>query len=159
MKQEIGYCDNCSKKFKFRLIHNGFNESSYAYCDKCGKTTFFYEHYLKIPNKCKWFFMRKERYEKINEKLEKFIKRCSCGGKFKKSAKPRCPNCKSILSARKAANYIEKNAAGLKKGWQWYKSWNGGYAIVIEDNEISNNWKDDKIMGSRLRRLTENSSL
>jgi hypothetical protein len=29
-----GLCENCKAEFNYKLIHNGFNESSYVYCDK-----------------------------------------------------------------------------------------------------------------------------
>jgi hypothetical protein len=37
-KHETGHCEHCKKAFGYYLIHNGFNESSYAYCDSCGTT-------------------------------------------------------------------------------------------------------------------------
>jgi hypothetical protein len=35
---DIGDCEHCKKKFGYYLIHNGFNDSAYAYCDTCGST-------------------------------------------------------------------------------------------------------------------------
>jgi hypothetical protein len=34
-EQATGKCDKCSASFGYLLIHNGFNDSSYAYCDSC----------------------------------------------------------------------------------------------------------------------------
>jgi len=34
----IGTCKHCGLIFEVKLIHNGFNYSSYAYCDTCGIT-------------------------------------------------------------------------------------------------------------------------
>ena len=56
MKKEIGYCNKCGYKFSYELIHNGFNETTYAYCDSCGKVAFLSEHYKNIPKDCLWFF-------------------------------------------------------------------------------------------------------
>jgi transcription elongation factor Elf1 len=33
-----GKCEHCGESFSYRLIHNGFNESAYAYCGTCGMT-------------------------------------------------------------------------------------------------------------------------
>lgn len=33
---DIGSCENCNQRFSYALIHNGFNDSAYAYCDTCG---------------------------------------------------------------------------------------------------------------------------
>ena len=142
MKKEIGECNHCKKKFHYYLIHNGFNETMYAYCNKCGMTTFLHEYYSAIPQQCKTFFKKKGRYERISKELEPFLEHCQCGGKFTRAAKPRCPNCNSILTARYATKYIEANAEGTKKGWRWQMSWNGLYAIVIENKKVENNWKN-----------------
>jgi len=44
-----GTCEHCGKAFEYYLIHNGFNESSYAYCDKCGMTALL--EGWRIPNR------------------------------------------------------------------------------------------------------------
>jgi hypothetical protein len=33
-----GVCDHCSAPFGYYLIHNGFNDTAYGYCDLCGRT-------------------------------------------------------------------------------------------------------------------------
>ena len=32
-----GTCESCESSFPYYLIHNGFNDSTYAYCDHCGR--------------------------------------------------------------------------------------------------------------------------
>lgn len=140
MKKEIGECQSCKKRFNYYLIHNGFNETTYAYCNRCGMIAFLNEYYSDIPRKCKPFFEKKYRYEKISKELESFLLSCVCGGKFTRAAKPRCPHCNTSLSARYARKYIEANAEGTKKGWRWQMSWNGLYAIVVENKKVENNW-------------------
>ncbi len=141
MKKETGECQHCKEKFNYRLIHNGFNETTYAYCNKCGMTAFLHEHYLCIPQECKTFFKKKSRYDKISKELEPFLLSCDCGGRFTRIAKPKCPQCNSYLSTRHAKKYIEANSKGAKKGWHWQMSWNGLYAIVVENRKVENNWK------------------
>ena len=34
----VGECEHCHGQFGYYLIHSGFNDSNYAYCDFCGKT-------------------------------------------------------------------------------------------------------------------------
>jgi hypothetical protein len=81
-------------------------------------------------------------HQVIAETVEPFLKSCVCGGKFKKGASPRCPDCLSVLSAVKATSYIEKNALGTKMGWRWQQNWESVYSIIIEDRVVSNNWKE-----------------
>jgi hypothetical protein len=81
-------------------------------------------------------------HQVIAETVEPFLKPCEGGGKFKKDASPRCPNCRSTLSAIKATGYIEENALGTQKGWRWQQNWEGIYCLIIEDRVVSNNWKE-----------------
>lgn len=34
----MGVCEHCKQRFEYYLIHNGFNESAYAYCAACSTT-------------------------------------------------------------------------------------------------------------------------
>ena len=36
-----GTCESCGHSFDYMLIHNGFNDSAFAYCDSCGMTALF----------------------------------------------------------------------------------------------------------------------
>lgn len=139
MSRELGKCDKCGKEFNYYIIHNGFNESSYAYCNKCGKTAFFDTY--KVPKEIQWFFIPHARHHTMPKELEKYIYPCDCGGSFIHDAVPRCPHCKKVLSANTAREYIEANAPGTEKGWHWQNNWTDTYAIVIEDNRINDNWK------------------
>ena len=141
MKKEIGYCNKCGFKFSYELIHNGFNETAYAYCDSCGKTLFLEEHYKQIPQTCLLFFKIKDRYEKINRDIEQFLEKCECGGKFARSTKPRCPHCKEVLSTKNATEFIFKNSkpGSINSGWRI--SWNSLYAIIINNKKVYNKWK------------------
>jgi hypothetical protein len=53
----------------------------------------------------------------------------------------RCPHCWQTLSAQAAADYIEMNAPGTKKGWQWQRNWCGTYCIVIENRVVNDNFR------------------
>ena len=37
-EQDTGLCEHCSKPFGYYLVHHGFNDSAYAYCDRCSYT-------------------------------------------------------------------------------------------------------------------------
>jgi hypothetical protein len=134
--KDIGYCEACHKQFAYDLIHNGFNDSAYAYCDKCGETCLLSAWYDKIPKAAKLRF-----HQVIDDSVEPFLRRCGCGGKFKKGASPRCPHCYAELSAVAATEYIEKNAPGAKMGWRWQQNWEGLYCIIVEDKVVTDNWK------------------
>ncbi len=140
-KNRVGICDKCKTSFNYYLIHNGFNETSYSYCDHCGKTCLLDEYSEEIPRKCQWFFETDKRYEKISDKLEGYLKKCSCGGSFKRNASPRCPHCRQELDPVEVNKFIYNDVRPEYKGkFLWQNNWNGIYAIVIENNKIDNNW-------------------
>ncbi len=130
----LGRCVSCGGTFPYYLIHNGFNESSYAYCDSCGSTAIFDDHSAPpLPSPL--------NFAVIPSRLENRILGCHCGGRFTADAKPRCPHCNTALSATDAAEWIEANAAGTKKGWRWQRNWSGLYCIVIDDKVVHNAWR------------------
>jgi hypothetical protein len=138
---DIGKCDKCGVEFHYRLVHNGFNQSVYAYCDTCGKTAILSEMTTNINAKYRRLLRNISQYRKISKSIEPFLEQCSCNGHFRHNAAPRCPFCKATLSPILAKEYIEKNAPGTEKGWKWQNNWDDLYAIVIEDNKVNDNWK------------------
>jgi hypothetical protein len=130
----IGQCDQCKQKFSYALIHNGFNDTAYAYCDSCGCTAFF-DAWKPRPNDIPMQF-----HQCIGKEVEGFIRPCVCGGHFKAGASPRCPHCKHELSADLATTYIEANAPGTAQGWRWQKNWTGLYAMIVEKLVAKDPW-------------------
>ncbi len=135
-KKDVGTCDKCGKQFEYYLIHNGFNESAFAYCDKCGCTAIL-DYYSKLVPKG----VDLQYGQEIDSALEAWLRPCDCGGRFRANAAPRCPHCSSALSAREATGYLEAAAPGTKKGWRWQGTWTGLYCIVINDKSVRDNWK------------------
>jgi len=93
----IGLCEDCNKEFAYHLIHNGFNNSSYAYCDKCGMTALL--DLFKTPGGVALL-----PHQIITPEIEPCLALCACGGSFKATATPRCPNCGQALGAARAAD-------------------------------------------------------
>jgi hypothetical protein len=139
----IGKCDKCGVEFRYYLVHNGFNESSYAYCDTCGKVCVLWVSPPHIPEHYRKYFRKTfvPMGRNITKEMESFIEKCPCGGNFKHDASPRCPTCNGQLSAEAAREYIERNALGTKAGWKWQGNWDDIDAIVIENNIIQDSWK------------------
>jgi len=135
-KQDTGNCETCSKNFGYALIHNGFNDSAYAYCDSCGEIAILSGWFSDIPTNSNIKF-----HQVISEEVEPFLKNCECGGRFRKNASPHCPHCNAELSAIEATKYIEQNAVGTQLGWRWQQNWQGLYCIVIENKLVKDNWK------------------
>jgi len=123
-------CAACGMQFGYKLVHNGFNNTAYAYCEKCGKTAFFSFYSPKVPSGARL------DCGPISSSIEPLVHPCDCGGRFRGSATPRCPYCRQPLSAELAAHYIERN----RGGWRWQNSWKGVYAIVVEDSSIDDPW-------------------
>jgi len=117
-EQDVGECESCGEHFGYFLVHNGFNDSAYAYCDSCGLTSILSGWSKKIPKGVELTI-----HQVISETVEPLLEKCQCGGSFRKAASPRCPCCNSILSPVEAAKYIEANAPGAKMGWKWQRDW------------------------------------
>ena len=127
-----GTCDSCTRTFAYYLIHNGFNESCYAYCSVCGMTAVIDTRYE--DRTAEGF----PRHRSITSAAEQSMAPCPCGGSFKAGAAPRCTHCTEKLSATAASGWIEASVAGSAQGWRWQGDWEGLYAIVIEDRLVSN---------------------
>ena len=124
-----GMCDHCGRTFSYVLLHNGFNDSAFAYCDKCGRTAVM-AAWSKKPTEVIF------QQGTLPAHLEGLLAPCECGGKFRVDASPRCPHCHEPLSATLATEYIERNAPGTVKGWRWHRSWKGLYAMIVEGQMI-----------------------
>jgi hypothetical protein len=133
-EHHIGDCEHCKKQFGYYLIHNGFNDSAYAYCDTCGFTALM--DGWKVPKD-----IHMVPHQSITPEVEPHLARCQCGGSFRVGASPRCPACRQPLSPVHAADYIERQAEGTKKGWRWQRAWTGLYCIIIDDRVVHDIWK------------------
>jgi hypothetical protein len=133
-EQSLGQCDKCSRSFSYVLIHNGFNDSSYVYCDSCCYVALL--NYWKTPQD-----VPKLDYGIISPDVERHLLPCPTRGHFRASAQPLCPHCNQPLDPVRAADYIEANAPGTAKGWRWQRSWNGIYCIIIEERITNDQWK------------------
>jgi len=139
MENPTGWCENCGSKFQYRLLHNGFGITAYAYCDKCSFTVVmseWSEAAKRVPFRV---------HQRISPDVEHLLKPCPCGGAFRASADPKCPTCARPLSAVKATAYIEKNAPGTVKGWRWDQSWSGVYSIALNENIVEDWWDQDAV--------------
>jgi hypothetical protein len=132
----VGNCEKCHDQFGYYLIHSGFNDSVYAYCDLCGKTAILDLRDKRMPT-----LQNCPPHQEICSAIESYLCPCDCGGHFKQGAAPRCPRCGEALSAEFAASYIESNAPGTAKGWRWQRSWKTLYCIVIENKLVQNNFR------------------
>ena len=131
-----GTCEHCSAEFPYHLIHNGFNESAYAYCDSCGRTACLSGWCAEIPEGGRW-----GEHGLLPEAAVALLAACACGGHFTRDASPRCPVCVRALSPDAARSWIEAHAVGSSGGWRWQGSWSGLYSIVIADRVLTDNWR------------------
>jgi hypothetical protein len=96
-EQATGKCEKCSASFGYLLIHNGFNDSSYAYCDSCCYVALL-DHYAAPKHAPKLDF------GVITPEVEQHLLPCPDRGQFRASAQPRCPHCNDTLDPVKAAD-------------------------------------------------------
>jgi hypothetical protein len=124
-------CRACNASFRHRLVHGGFNESAHAYCELCGLTLI-----IHLP----WqdpAYSRVQGFGIVTPRVERGLAPCPCGGRFSAAAAPRCPSCREALSATALTEQIESHAEGAKSGWRWQNSWQGLYAMVVEDRAVA----------------------
>jgi hypothetical protein len=138
-----GSCEHCGRDFQFDILHNGFGDTSYAYCGNCGETAILSSWSKGWPQGVKC------TQAEVAPEMEAYLEPCDCGGRFAKGNSPRCPHCMQILSAVMADEYIEAQAPGAKKGWRWQRNWHDIYCAVIEGRKITDNFKTP----ANLRRL------
>ena len=131
-KDGEGTCRVCGVPFAYMMIHNGFNDSAFAYCDSCGRTALL--DLWTAPQDVKLSFGA------IPKEAEPRVAPCPCGGHFRSDASPRCPSCREPLSAEAATSFLEANAPGTNEGWRWQRSWQGLYCIVVERPPVENSW-------------------
>ena len=135
-----GTCEHCGRTFGYRLLHNGFNESCYAYCARCGATAVIDTGY---EDRVAYGLLRHRR---ISPPAELLLASCNCGGAFGADADPRCPHCFNILSALAAATWIERDVRGTSNGWKWQRNWNDAYAIIIDERTVRNPWRAGTVL-------------
>ena len=135
-KQDSGVCDKCSASFDYFLLHNGFNNSAYAYCSESGCVAILNGYCDQIPAGVELTVHRS-----INAEIEIHLECCKCGGTFRSSSAPCCPSCKKRLSADAARAYIEQNAPGTAKGFRWQNNWSGLYCVIVDQCVVYDNWK------------------
>src|SRR5262245_17836915 len=122
-----GECSACHSSFEYQLIHNGFNDTAYAYCDTCGSTALLSCWYPRSPPGSGLTV-----HGPISAEVEPLLMSCSCGGRFKGDAVPRCPSCRATLSPIEARRYIEADhTEGVRKGWRWQGNWHGTYCVIV----------------------------
>jgi hypothetical protein len=124
-----GDCEHCCKLYHYTLLHAGFGDYSYAYCDSCGMLATFNYSSSFLPSLPRL----SAQHQVIDASWEPFLLPCECGGHFRSGASPRCVFCKERLSSDHAAPHIERNSIGAGRGWRWQKSWTDVYCIAIED--------------------------
>jgi putative hemolysin len=136
-QQYPGQCDSCGVAFDWYPIHNGFDNSFYAYCSGCGTTAIldFYGTPLtqhpavaKLPT------------GEIPQEIEYLLQSCSCGSRFQAGAKPRCPRCAHELLPRAGANGGSSSVAPQRRNAGWPLTWNPAqiYCIFINDKVVNN---------------------
>jgi hypothetical protein len=133
-----GTCSQCNATFSIEIFHNGFGDTSYAYCGACGMTAIL-SGWSKL-----WPQGVKLTQAEITLEMETHLQACGCGGRFAKGNSPRCPKCKSPLSAEGAAEYLERQAPGTKKGWRWQRNWSGIYCAVIDGKKVIDNFLENR---------------
>jgi hypothetical protein len=130
-------CEECHKRFEYALIHNGPANTSYAYCNQCGRVALLDLAESRFPVD----LLKKSAYKAVAPGMESHLAPCECGGSFTASSGPRCPHCNLPLSPAKASDYIERQAPSKSPDWRWQGNWTGNYCMIVEGRQVRNNFK------------------
>jgi len=134
MDNQTRSCGHCGNTFRYRVINHGFNDSAYAYCNRCSFTVVLsgrnpiaqrvgLEIQQRIPRRDIGSpAYRARAYSTPN--IEDLLKPCPCGGAFLASADPKCPHCARPLS--------EPAPSGI-------------YSIVLNDNRVHDWWDEQAV--------------
>src|ERR1700733_13103601 len=98
MRYATGSCEHCAASFGVEIFHNGFGDSSYAYCGGCGMRPS--SQAGAIVGRTASSAMQAE----VSPDME-YLMPWTCGSKFSTENTPHCPNCKQPLSAEAAAQH------------------------------------------------------
>ena len=120
------------------LLHSGFADSAYAYCDTCGMVAVLDGWSPKVPQAAGLHL-----HERITRSVEPFLQPCSCGGRFTATASPRCPACSEVMDPIAVTSFIEGNAPGTQMGWRWQQNWSGLYALLMKDHFVKDPWASE----------------
>lgn len=130
-----GRCEHCGVTSPYEMVHNGFNDSAFAYCDRCGRVAIV--DLVEIERR---LGQVPALVTPLPEEVAEHLASCTCGGSFKGDAPARCPSCHKALSAELAAAWIEAQASGAKGGWRWQRSWPALYALILGERVVFNPW-------------------
>ena len=96
MEYTCKFCKQLIKVEYPKIIHSGFDDTGFMYCDKCGDilTWDAYDPNYEaiVGDKLPWMLNDDEKI-----RVEKAVISCDCGGNFKFEAKPRCPKCNNEI--------------------------------------------------------------
>ena len=132
-----GHCEYCHAVFAYQIVHNGFNDSTHAYCDRCGLTAI-----LRLGATERRVGKLPDRLTPLPPQLEALLAPCACGGRFRGIAPARCPMCRNALSPDLAATWLEAQAPGARRGWRWQRSWAGLYALIVGERVLFDPWDE-----------------
>lgn len=86
-------CPECNQILRYQLVHTGFNNTGYAYCDRDGALLvweIFDPQYTAVAgDKHPWTLNHLEEV-----RVESAFHPCPCGGHFGMRNPPRCPHCR-----------------------------------------------------------------
>ena len=138
-EQYSGQCESCGQAFYWYPIHNGFNNSFYAYCSRCGTTAildFWGTPLTRHPGVAKLVA------GEIPNQIEDLLQPCSCGARFRAGSKPRCPHCGHELLPRAGPNGEAANEPQRTRQ-DWPLTWNPAqiYCVIINDKVAYNPFK------------------
>ena len=102
-------CECCKTVITGELYHLGFSHLDAAYCERCPNVLllkvpqFYQDNGIAFPA----LFPGDEGWEVYDRHMlpyfaqaENCFPGCSCGGRFRYMAGPRCPNCNGYLSGK-----------------------------------------------------------
>jgi hypothetical protein len=124
------------------VIHNGFNDSCYAYCDRCGRAALIdLIPFLYGGAEPKPVDGSGSHAAVIGSHFERAMRPCPCGGHFRRGAAPRCPTCSAEVSPEQFGDTLKRglwsySPQPARSGAREFvrdSLWQGIYCILFEN--------------------------
>jgi hypothetical protein len=135
-------CASCAKTFSVALLHNGFNNSEFLYCDTCHRVAIlnFYSRrsnlLLQLADMSGGVLWSWRNSIEANRDIEMRLSPCQCGGHFSFQAAPHCPICRAALNLQDVLRQLN-----VRQGWN--NGWRGIYCLVVEGGIVEDPFVDD----------------
>lgn len=131
-------CSTCSELFSVEVLHAGFDDSEFLYCDHCHRVAvlnIYSGRSTALRDLAQAGLWTWRDSPGARSQIEALLAPCECGGHFTFDAVPRCPHCRDPLILDSVLSQLDA------RGW-WKQGWRGVYCLITAGGRV-----DDPLAG------------